>query len=208
MEETLNVLEKYFTLYLKYLLTPAIVIGGFVYLIKSIFNNYIDRKFEAYKVELNNYSNSFQIKFSNLHLDRVSHIKELYHKIIEMENILNTAADYFQSVNRKEKGKKVSEFFNEYSEFEKLYTKYMIYFDESFCNNLKAFMETYWEHIKDINSGANLLLKAGTTFSDQDFDKAYEVFEKATINLNEKIPPIKKIIIEEIRKYLGVINSN
>ena len=175
---------------------------------QKIFENYLTKKLEAYKNELNIASITHQIQFSTLHKERAMVIKELYYRLYDYKMAL---IFFFNSeLNNKNPGldltKKHENWGNAVLNFSEYFHKNRIYFSESLCDIIdelnnrldvinfetSKFLRSFnylTEQIKAINSG------------DQKF---ISLKNEINLLLENQIQDIIRILELEFRKLLGV----
>jgi hypothetical protein len=74
----------------------GIVVSGFVWLIKKISEQMLSRDLEKFKSDLEMDAFQFKTRFEKLHAERAEVIKNLYQKIIDAEQNLNSLIHPFQ----------------------------------------------------------------------------------------------------------------
>lgn len=162
----------------------------------------ITRQIEKVKLDSAKELHRFQIASSGLLKKRAEVIEEIYHLVVDTEEMFGRFVDFFEWKNdpskdelRKEGGRLLYDFLRKYK-------KNRIYFSEEVCEKLRSFSDSIYKvtiqfsfAITAQNEGEHL----------KDFTNRWV---EANKNFNEQIPKIRKSIEEEFRRLLCVEESS
>jgi len=190
---------------LKYVATPTIIAVVIGWVFKTLMEKFLEKRFEAYKKELDNLSLSYQIKFTSLHEERRIILKELFEKILDIEQtMLNASITIEVRAGAKEAYEFVNEVYKKINDLSKFVSRNEIYFDETFCNKLKEFVLLGTSHIKKIAKASRVQAKGEFKFDQKILEEAYDLYTTADNDLHKKLIEIKKELVKDFREYLGV----
>ncbi|MEX2477945.1 MAG: hypothetical protein WD357_05880 [Gracilimonas sp.] len=198
----------------------SIIIAGCAWLLRSIGNHLIDKKFESYKSELDNASSAFQqkldielenyrkqlridyLKHSRIHEKRLEVMSELYRLLIKLDkNIKNLTAFLRPSTGEDYEERRKREII----ETSEVYQTFKNYFDEK---RILLTVETC-ELIDDLNEKYSESLRL-STFKDRwniDTKTALQMSDEALEIYERQIPKIKRKLEDEFRGQLGSLES-
>lgn len=158
----------------------------------------ITDEIEKVKLEYSKELHKFQVAYSGLLKKRAEIIEELYHLIVDTEEMFGrfvSFAEWEDDPTKDELRKKGSRLLYE---FLNKYKKNRIYFGEKVCKKLKAFADSIYK----VTIGYSFALTAADAGeSVKDFTAQWI---KANEDYNDQIPRVRKIIEEEFRELLGV----
>jgi hypothetical protein len=190
---------------LQYLVFPATLVGIVSYASKQVFNNYLNKKLETYKSQLDKAFYEHQIKFSKLHEKRAEIISELYIKLIDAQISLK----YFMSPIRFGKVDEVkfeSETMEKWRAFMNYFSYNEIFFNVTTCERINSMIHLIldiWgnhelnkmsiENIKDFPKGS----KDERVELRQRRKEIHEILEN-------KVPEIEKLLKDDFRTIIGV----
>jgi len=142
-----------------------------------------------------------RVKFSKLHEDRATVIKELHEKLIIFEDSMNSLTNPMKisgDIKEKEKLKISGEKGND---FESYYKKNKIYFDLDLCKildeisrEMKYSWTAFYVYPDEID-----------TISKSEASEKWKERIDAWKNITEKVLPLKNKLEEEFRRILGVM---
>jgi RNAse (barnase) inhibitor barstar len=202
-------------------ITQFIIATGLItYLAQAIINNFINRRFEAYKVELNNASqiqkmeidknfeaykaqlNLNYFKKNRLHDERLKIVSDLY-KLLQRLNskAINMTMPFrivYQDNNAEEQEefrriKETSDIFNEAKTF---FYEHKIYFSPSISDQIEKILQEYHSIYWDYTNDKRFPL--GKT--KEEWEKKQAAFNRAS----KDIVPVFQKLEEEFRASLGV----
>lgn len=180
---------------LKFSIGTISLSGAIVYLAKSIFNKVLDKDLEKFKIEQQRIADEYKFKFSKLHEERAVVIRELYSKLLEVEDCLSSA---IKSIEKKQYDLKI------YKEMTFYISQYMDY-----SNKNKLFFNKDIEYyLKELDAIIILILnlfpndKCENKIEIEDYEKALELMNRM---LKEALPEFKEKLETSFREILGVI---
>ncbi len=141
--------------------------------------------------------NDFNIRFSKLHQDRALVIKELYHKIIELQSAMTVFTRRMHPIiedANKEKEERIDRVNKGFMDFVNFYTPNRIYFEKELVEKLDNLSNEYRDKGWDFGYMSKYL-------SDSNMPK--ELLEE----YSEKTKEISKFVIEEFPKVIHEIEE-
>ncbi|UPQ79455.1 hypothetical protein M0M57_01135 [Flavobacterium azooxidireducens] len=177
------------------------------YFSESIFENYLQKRIETHKSELERLNISYQIQFSSLHVERAEVIKSLYNNLHEYKLAI---MDFFDGKLNVEKPQEHLKY--------KLdqWTKYSVDFNATFHKNKIFFslsqvelMNTIDKEMNKINEGTRSFLSAFKFASEQidainNNDSRFLELKRESLQLIDRVMIIEKELETEFRSLLGV----
>ncbi|OHB57669.1 MAG: hypothetical protein A2173_04615 [Planctomycetes bacterium RBG_13_44_8b] len=158
----------------------------------------ITDRVEKVKLDYSKESHRFQVAYSGLLKKRAEVIEELYHLIVETEEMFGRFVNFAEWENdpskdklRKEGGQLLYDFLREYK-------KNRIYFSEDVCDKLQSFSDSIYEVIMPYSIAFTAQIEGERL---KDFTNQWV---KANKDFKEQIPKARKIIEEEFRLLLCV----
>lgn len=197
-------------------LGTATITGIVGYLFKTIFSHILtkqseeyksilNKQTESYKSELQRLNNRQQITFSKLHVDRAETIKNVYSKLVELEDSTRNLVKPLQLNGEPSKKEKVTEAYGKFNDFYSYSNVNRIYFSEEICKLIDTIKEAFKEILVSIETYAVLEDKLA---DDIDFRKVQrQVLLANWKRVREEIPELKILLEGEFRKLLGVIEE-
>ncbi|MDU4843982.1 MAG: hypothetical protein E6342_17635 [Clostridium sp.] len=170
-----------------------------VFIAKAMFNKWIDVSLEKYKSKLNleleeykiekqRVSDEYTFKFTKLHEERAIVIRELYSKLLDVENYISLII------------KSIEEEGYDYSYVEKLHNSISPYI--KYSNKNKIFFDEDIVHsLKEINA---IIILIFNFLKDGSEDLNDETITMMRMMLKEAIPEFKEKLEVKFREILGV----
>jgi hypothetical protein len=137
----------------------------------------------------------FQVACSGLLQKRAEAIEELYHLIVDIEEIFGRFVDFYEWKNDKSKQELRTEGCNLLFEFLRKYKKSRIYFNESTCDKLKLFLDSIYK--------TTIGFSAALTFKNEEPKNFTNQWAQANEDYNKIIPNVRLAIEEEFRQLLN-----
>lgn len=160
----------------------------------------IQNKFDIKLAEINAQLEKNKLQFELLNKERVEVIKNLYVKLVDMEDFLGIYFRKLNAYNIDVKKKSV-----EYLNVEKAVSDFMEYNN----HNRIFFNETICHDIKEIDAIITIILDMHSRLSDKP-DEGQDITKKVLELLNkmirDEIPKFKRNLENEFRLIIGVIN--
>ena len=193
-------------------------IGIIGFIVKKLFETYLAKNVDKYRSQLDKETDIFkhqlqlitqehQIKYFKLHNDRAEVIKELYQKLIIMEEAMRSYMAKYKPADsdNEQLQKKASEFAISFFLF---FHQNEIFFDDVICSLIKEIDEIYveaWNKYSFHNTKEDIQIA-----SDNNLYRTKRIEELKSVwdTINKKIPPIKTEIANQFRNLLGVIHDN
>ena len=201
---------------LKNLVVFTVGSGFITYLAKHLFENYLQRKLEDYRSNLDRQSDEYrhrlelisqenQIRFSKLHGDRAEVIVNLFKKLVKMDQSFRAYMGPIIVGGAPDKPTRQETAINAANDFLKFFFDNEIYFDNALCETIKEINQLYLDAWYGYN-----VYDDEAALRDAQFDKEFrkersEAFKKAWEIIEKKIPTVKKNLEDQFRKLLGVI---
>lgn len=181
---------------------------GMKYLSQKIFENYLAKKLEAYKNELNIASITHQIQFSTLHKERALVIKELYDRLYDYKIalIFFFNSDLNKTHPSEDLSKRLEDWTKAVLSFSEYFHKNRIYFSESQCE----IIDQLNNRLDDVSSETRQFLRSFQFLEDQVIaitsNDTRFITLKNSVNLllENEIQETIKILELEFRILLGV----
>lgn len=196
------------------------IVGLVGYLTKNLFEKFLETKIDAYKrnldkelevfkAELDKQSYEFQVKFSNLHVERAQLTKELYKKLKDFYGKMKRVHRYANmlpppKLNDEIEVKLLTELRDSYIALSETFEENKIIFSKSISGKLSELTSSYWnhefiyqkvriyEHMQEIDKSEEL-----KTETEKRYKELYEIHY-------DRIPGILVNIEDEFRRLLGV----
>ena len=153
----------------------TIAFGLIKFLSKNIFENYLLKKLETHKSELERFNISYQIQFSSLHVERAEIIKSLYNYLYEYKLIV---LDFFSGQLDSSDSKK------HLNHILINWTKVVVEFSDMFHKNKIFFSISQVELINKIQNEMSKINKTTQDFLNK-FQKATEQINAIQTNIDE-----------------------
>lgn len=160
----------------------------------------LDQKLELYKAELTRINFEHQIRFSKLHSDRAEVIKELFKRMVQVQDSMESLMRPVQFVNEVpivEKLKMSGTLGNNFLEY---YKENEILFNDETCHLINTIQEMFLNAWKDFKLAEEF--KDATT-PDLQMELYQTRFKTYDQTLMTEIPKLKKELIAEFRKILA-----
>ena len=195
----------------------GIVSGLIVWLIKQLGQNYINRNFKAYEIELKTKANNYRLeldknleshkselnilynKASRLHEERLRILSKLYKKIVILDRTMQEMTAFMKQVfedAEKEEKERIKQAGYAYDDFFTFYIENKIFFSKKLTELLDQLRDKYFDSYMDYTFRHR--------YSFTDFKFNHEQSKKASETVREHIPPIKEEIEIEFRDLIGV----
>jgi len=180
--------------------------------ISYLFNNIINKKFEAYKKDLESDLEShkselslFNARDSKVFTKRITVIEELYHKLVILDSSMKILTarihDVYDDVKKEQVGRAQNAHTAIY-EFSNFFYLNKLYFSKSTCENIEkiatVYKEANWKyHEKDRLAlmGANLA-----------FEEIKKNYDQAYVKVNSECELIKRELEKEFRGIYQIEN--
>lgn len=177
------------------------------YFSQKTFENYLQKRIETHKSDLEKLNISYQIQFSSLHAERAEIIKSLYDYLYEYKLAI---IDFFDGELNKQNPKEHLEYkLNQWS-------KYGLEYNTTFHKNKIFFsvlqvelMNTIDKEMNKINDGTRIFLSKYRLVSEQinsinSNDLEFSKLKTESSQLLEKVILLEKELETEFRSLLGV----
>lgn len=188
--------------------TAGLVAYGLIkFLSKSIFENYLKKRLESHKSDLERLNISHQIQFSSLHKKRAIIIKKLYFSLYDFKlSVIN----FFDGELDNERPKEhlehmLDNWTNAVLTFSPLLHKNRIYFSKhqvEMINSINNEMEKINVETKKFLLKYNLIQDKINAIKNRNHD--FNELRERSIKLLENIFELEKNLEDEFRKILGV----
>jgi len=143
-------------------------------------------------------SHRFQVSYAGLLKKRADVIEELYHLIVDTEEMFGRfvglaewKGDPTKDELRKEGGRLLYDFLRKYK-------KNRIYFSEQVCEKLQSYSDSINKVVKPFSVALTSRMEEGS------FKEFTSQWIESNKDFNEQIPQVRKAIEEEFRRLLGV----
>lgn len=193
--------------------------GIFAFLVKSLINNSLNKDIERFKTGLNNKTEEFkstlerttiehQIRYARLHEERALVMRELYSKLIKMEDSLRQCMAEFipageNAPTHEELEKKAAADTNTFYSY---FRAERIFFNKNLCELVDSIFSTVkntWEDFTkypyDINEFEQLYGRNMEPHKDRSAS-----MKRARDMVKEEFPKLKEMLEDEFRELLGV----
>jgi len=190
---------------LQYLVLPATLVGIVSYASKQVFNNYLNKKLETYKSQLDKAFYEHQIKFSKLHEKRAEIISELYIKLIDAQ----ISIKYFMSPVRYGKVDETNfetETMEKWKAFMNYFSYNEIFFNEATCVKIDSLIKLaldIWGNY-ELNKMSIENIKDSPKESKEERVELRERKKEIYHILEKKFPEIENLLKADFRKIIGV----
>lgn len=194
------------------ILTPTLIVGGMVFLLRKLFEQLLSRdlekhkarlqiEFEQSKLRLENQLQTklfqFQTKFSLYHQKQASVISELYEKLSEAQMYLSRSVHPIQLGGRSPK-EKFDEADEKRVDLARFYNRNRIYLDEDVCLKMDSILTA-------MHTSA---VKFSVSQSEPKSGSDIEMWVEAWKVMENEIPPIKEALERKFRQILSSVAGN
>ncbi len=171
------------------------IFGIIAFMIKKIFQNWMNKDVEKFKHELK----QEQIKYSKLYDKRAEVIEKVYELLEDFNQKMSSLVSPLQMAGDLPPKEKLKIAGQAGEKFSKYYPKKKIYFSEKINELLEKINKQFREAWIDIT-----MYPQDTKLLDRTSQKEkWEYWKKAWKSVSEEIPLVQKEIAEEFRKILG-----
>jgi hypothetical protein len=191
------------------ILTPTLIVGGLVFILRKLFEQLLSRDIENYKAKLQiEFEHSklrlenelqarlfeFQTKFSLYRQAQAEVIGELYEILSETEMIVSSLVNPVQSHDRKTQPERIDEAEEQKVRLARFLNKKRIYLDENVCQKMDTVIVA--------------LQKALVRFEgSQRGPLILEMWHDAWKVMEEEVPPIKRALERAFRQALSATSG-
>ena len=165
------------------------------------FQNKLDFKLAEFNSKLDRLSHENKLRFTMLHEQRMTIIKELYSKLVDLQDYINLFVNDIKNgsikANKEEALINLELLHRSMPDFMNYSNTNRIFFSKEIISNIREF-----EAIVMIIMNMNSTIIKNQDWNGQGIDKWYEVMDKMTKN---DIPELREKLENEFRDLLGVI---
>ncbi len=198
---------------------PAVVILFGLYLGKNLMEHFFNETIEIKKQELEQESKNFQhqldaklqefnIKFTSLHQERAIVIKDLYHKIIELQSSMYNYTRKVHlvksdaKIEEKERLERVNKALSELTNF---YYPNKIYFSKSITSKIDELLKEYWNTGFEFTNHLKITQYPHIykTLNKNNNEDQWDIISK---KVETYFPPLIQELEDDFREILGVKN--
>jgi hypothetical protein len=162
------------------------------------------RELEVVKTELGRASQEYLIKFSSLHAERGTIIRDLYKKLMSAQRLVESILKRFQAEGEPRLEDKIKDFVDSFNQFYQFYLDSRIYFPPHLCKQIEDFAKKLREIHIDITlypvSPEDIQYKVAPEL----LKEQREFWEKARDTFATEAEGLFGSIEAEIRDLLGV----
>jgi len=192
----------------------SILIAALAWLSKSIIVHYLNKDIETFKVniksenerqieklkhDLEMISNEHRVKFESLHTKRSNVIAELYEKIVDFYEGIDSFIGVILLCKDGDIEKEASKLWSKVDDFKMYAERNRIYFSEELCGLLDKLYDTADEPT------SKLMVSAEYQNDDKDGKQnLYDSWHGAKESLETEVHEIRKVIENEFRCLIGV----
>ncbi len=165
----------------------------------------LDRHVEEYKHDLQLLMQQHRIQYSKLHSDRAEVIKDLYQRLVTMQNAMGSYMSPWILSPEQPREERQASAVRAFQDFFNYFDSNQIFFNPSVCALINEMGKLYADAWASFSSYDD---KASKDFAaaDPDFRKERsEAWKSALATINEKIPPVRQSLELEFRILLGVV---
>jgi hypothetical protein len=181
------------------LLQPAVLLGLVGWLIRSLFNKYIEKDLSRFKDGLARESKERETKFAILQTRRAEVVETLYHNLINylasVEKLLNPMG-YEGDPDKKVQLDNVGKAQADFGQF---YLQNKIFFSHNVCEGIDSLFHT----LRPSVSKFGLALAMSEKHPELHHDK-FKAWDEGWAHMQEIVPPILGAIELDFRELLGV----
>jgi hypothetical protein len=183
----------------------ATVFGSVIaYLGKTAIDAYVNGRVEAYKADLQRLTTEHSVRFQRLHSERAEVIKELYTKLVQVDESLHSTLRAFQQFGEPALNDKVAQLSVQFNELRSYYLPRRIFFAEPLCTLIDSTLDTAKSIFIDI-----------TTYEVDPKSLEYvgdrgallgrrEYWEKARATYKEEFSQVRAHLETQFRVLLGI----
>jgi len=198
------------------LVSNAIIFAILALLCKSIIKHWLDKdistfknKLQAdaekqlhdYKSELEKERIRLQISYGGIFEKQAEKILMLYQGLIDIEYVINNAVHGGGDPKlRKE------EFRKEWEKLRQAHIESKVLIPEDIDDEFVKFLRLIFRSVLKLTS-IDIKLDSGRRLTDAQFDQLYEKQDELYDIFEQKIPPLKELLIGKMRETLGVIHK-
>jgi hypothetical protein len=174
-----------------------------VYLGRRFFEQYLEKRLDEHRYQLDMIAQERTIRYSKLHNDRADVIRTLFQKLTKMERLMRFYAfpgqfsgDPSRNEKRVQAGIAANDFFDFFHENE-------VFFDDSVCRPINEMNGVYLRAWIDITDYDHELAESSET-REPLAKPALEDMQNAMTKIETMIPPLKQQIKFQLQELLGV----
>lgn len=182
----------------------AALSGLFAYLGKKSIESYLAGKLESHKKNLERIAAEHSIRFQHLHSERATVVKELYEKVVSLDESLYSTLRRFQAVGEASLEEKVSLLGRNFNELRIYFLPKRIFFEESLCELIDTILESAKGIFYDITTYAVNTEDLSYKYDRELFEERHQFWEKARGIHENEISELKKNLEDEFRSILGI----
>jgi hypothetical protein len=182
----------------------AALTGLFAYLGKITIESYLAGKLESHKKNLERIAAEHAIRFQHLHSERAMVVKELYEKLVKIDESLYSTLRRFQAVEEGTLETKVNTLGNNFNELRNYYLPKRIFFEESLCETIETILESAKGIFYDITTYAVSTDDLSYKYDRELLEERHQFWEKARGIHENEVSELKKILENEFRNILGI----
>lgn len=161
-------------------------------------------RFENARKELEKKATEHQIKYSKLHIDRTSSLKEIYEKLIDNETALELLVLINQDSEGKSNNEKEKNAIAQYDELIKIIRKRRIYFSQNLCLKLDSLVAEYKSVIMNMTAARKIAITEIEEGEDRSSITSLKMLFTQRSIVADKLSKTREIIEEEFRQLIGV----
>jgi hypothetical protein len=178
--------------------------GLFAYLGKKGIESYLSGKLESHKKNLERIAAEHSIRFQHLHSERATVVKEMYEKLVTLDESLDSTLRRFQAAGEESLEDKVSALSNNFNALRNYYLPKRIFFDEPLCELIDQILESAKGIFYDITTHAVNPEDPSYQYARELLTERHEFWKKARGIHNNEVSDLKKNLENEFRNILGI----
>jgi len=182
----------------------AAISGMFAYLGKKSIESFLARKLESHKNNLEKIAIEHSIRFQHLYSERATVVKELYEKLIILDESLHSTLRRFQATGEDELEEKVNALGGYFNDLRNYYLPKRIFLEESLCELIDKILDRAKGIFYDVTT-----FEVSTDDLSHRYDKELlkerrKIWEQARGVYEKDVSVLKKTLEDEFRTLLGI----
>lgn len=182
----------------------AAVSGIFAYLGKKSIESYLAGKLESHKKNLEKIALEHSIRFQFLHSERATVVKELYEKLVTLDESLHSTLRRFQATGEDKLEEKVNALGENFNDLRNYYLPKRIFLEESLCELIDKILDSAKGIFYDVTTFEVSTDDLSYRYDQELLKERHKFWEQARGMHEKDVSVLKKILEDEFRNILGI----
>lgn len=178
--------------------------GLLAYLGKKSIESYLAGKLESHKNNLERIATEHSIRFQHLHSERATVVKDLYEKLVNLDESLYSTLRRFQAVGEADLEEKVGALGGNFNELRNYYLPKRIFLEESLCELIDKILDSAKDIFYDITTYAINTGDHSYRYDRELLEERHQFWKKARGIHENEVSKLKKNLENKFRNILGI----